>query len=917
MLRAIRSRGPRYSWQVRRAGAQLASIYCAAGQRSMLTGDSGSRMFSFWCCGSVLIRFPNQSEGGICLFAAAEGYGFAWRQTQQYRPYERPDGTDVGDADIEATNNAFYAGEPIELELTMNTAAKLRGRVTDDLGVPIPGAKVQVGYVDNSRDPLGSGGWSCRYLEPPGGKSRRGLSFDAIRWLPRELREQVTDENGYYAFDQLPREMQCNAGVTPGPEYEAKRFTIATTDRQLDSRRVERIGYDGELNHEFNAPRAVEVRVTLADSTEPAKNVTVTAHHGRQYRRVGNRGTTNADGKVKLRLPAGDYQLFIEPDPSQPYLFQQMSMTVSADVKQEIANVELQPAAIVHLRAVSRQTGVPVAGVGFEYETESSSLLRPLASQSIYADNPLTDANGELRAFVEPGKRRFVAAGQRGDLLELAVGATTEVTFPIQQRESADAGENQSSYPDKIIDAWTAQSLRIMKAAARITTRMTRMSPTRLKPAKELQPERLTAVLRSLDPRRSPDIESVLKDEFGIEITLVKQVLTADGPKKREDTYYERPPSAGGGDENREPLLSHSVGVFNGRETIHYRETINQVDVHPPGGSRISIASLRDISTWPMGRSIASRPNTPGTQLTITKLGDHSLYEMKNERFHMRQLVDNQTGFVFEKSYGRTPGKIDQGTFAFAPRDNGGLMLPSVLVDFRARNGELSTLRVVMVESVEVVETFPPSAFSVSVPAGTQIVDYQLVPSNGPRRPRQVVLRSEVSDVVAHMRRMPSSHERIENNLKYGQPAPALQPAHWLNDAGETEAPDMSGKVVLIEFWGVSCGPCISQLPQVRAAAQHYADKPFVLIGLHSSRTSVADLQEFARANDLSFQLGIDRQSTQSGWFGETMRSFGVRGIPSAMVIDRDGNLAYGGHLQEALRVTDRLLKEAEKQSAK
>jgi peroxiredoxin len=163
--------------------------------------------------------------------------------------------------------------------------------------------------------------------------------------------------------------------------------------------------------------------------------------------------------------------------------------------------------------------------------------------------------------------------------------------------------------------------------------------------------------------------------------------------------------------------------------------------------------------------------------------------------------------------------------------------------------------------------------------------------------------------VVAYLNRRSPSTRSVEPVLKYGQQAPAIDPAKWLNQDGETAPPDLSGKVVLIEFWGISCGPCVAQLPEVRAAAKHFASSDLVLIGLHGNRTTVERLTSFAKENQLAYQLAIDREATESGWFGATMQAFGVRGIPSAAVINRQGRLVYLGDFRQALKRVDGLLK--------
>ena len=51
----------------------------------------------------------------------------------------------------------------------------------------------------------------------------------------------------------------------------------------------------------------------------------------------------------------------------------------------------------------------------------------------------------------------------------------------------------------------------------------------------------------------------------------------------------------------------------------------------------------------------------------------------------------------------------------------------------------------------------------------------------------------------------------------------------------------------------------------------------------------------------LEYVLAIDREPTESGWFGATMQAYGVQGIPAAAVIDRAGKLVYLGQFGEAL----------------
>ena len=63
---------------------------------------------------------------------------------------------------------------------------------------------------------------------------------------------------------------------------------------------------------------------------------------------------------------------------------------------------------------------------------------------------------------------------------------------------------------------------------------------------------------------------------------------------------------------------------------------------------------------------------------------------------------------------------------------------------------------------------------------------------------------------------------------------PELSPAAWLTQRGTSEAPNFKGKIVLIDFWGTFCSPCLSELHWVEKAAKKYAGSDLIVVGLHT-----------------------------------------------------------------------------------
>jgi thiol-disulfide isomerase/thioredoxin/protocatechuate 3,4-dioxygenase beta subunit len=139
-----------------------------------------------------------------------------------------------------------------------------------------------------------------------------------------------------------------------------------------------------------------------------------------------------------------------------------------------------------------------------------------------------------------------------------------------------------------------------------------------------------------------------------------------------------------------------------------------------------------------------------------------------------------------------------------------------------------------------------------------------------------------------------------------GRKAPPLNVAAWLNTPSHAGTP-LRGRVVLIDFWGMGCGPCIAVLPEVQRLAEQFAKKGVVVIGLHPADAKPEELQAFAKQRRLTFPLAIDVPNGPNS-FGKTYEAYGVRGIPTAAVLDADGNVAYLGTLSEAVGVAGSLV---------
>ena len=102
-------------------------------------------------------------------------------------------------------------------------------------------------------------------------------------------------------------------------------------------------------------------------------------------------------------------------------------------------------------------------------------------------------------------------------------------------------------------------------------------------------------------------------------------------------------------------------------------------------------------------------------------------------------------------------------------------------------------------------------------------------------------------------------------------------------DGKVVKSGELEGKVVLVNFWATWCGPCKEEMPSLARLQKQLDPAQFTLL------TVTTDLQRQGIMHFLS-QLGVSLPVLFDE-DQEVSRSFMVRGLPTTIVIARDGTL--------------------------
>lgn len=163
-----------------------------------------------------------------------------------------------------------------------------------------------------------------------------------------------------------------------------------------------------------------------------------------------------------------------------------------------------------------------------------------------------------------------------------------------------------------------------------------------------------------------------------------------------------------------------------------------------------------------------------------------------------------------------------------------------------------------LVTSMQVNPSLPKTAFAFKPPAGATKVEPKELEEKEP--------------------------ERDTRSLQ-GQDAPNFTLTD--TEGNSVTLSDLKGKVVFLDFWATWCPPCRESLPHTQSLSQHEKAKAGDLVVLAvNAREDAEKVKQFMQEKGFTFRVLLDKD-------GAVMDMYKVQGIPTFVLIDREGKVAW------------------------
>lgn len=137
--------------------------------------------------------------------------------------------------------------------------------------------------------------------------------------------------------------------------------------------------------------------------------------------------------------------------------------------------------------------------------------------------------------------------------------------------------------------------------------------------------------------------------------------------------------------------------------------------------------------------------------------------------------------------------------------------------------------------------------------------------------------------------------EKSESRLTIGDPAPKLADVTWIK--GEPVSEYIPGQIYVLDFWATWCGPCKAAIPHMNEIHNTYKKDGVNVIGVAIwPRETMVPTKDYVEQKGDAMAYRIAEDNAAGAASKTFMEAMGQNGIPTVMIVDKAGKLAWVGH---------------------
>jgi thiol-disulfide isomerase/thioredoxin len=99
--------------------------------------------------------------------------------------------------------------------------------------------------------------------------------------------------------------------------------------------------------------------------------------------------------------------------------------------------------------------------------------------------------------------------------------------------------------------------------------------------------------------------------------------------------------------------------------------------------------------------------------------------------------------------------------------------------------------------------------------------------------------------------------------------------------------------VVVVELWATWCPPCRTSIPHLTEVQKKFANQGLLVVGITNEEREQAEPFVKKMGGQMDYRVACDSSGTVTQQYMAAVRA---RGIPTAIVINAKGNIAWHGH---------------------